>query len=123
MIRAYNPDPRVDLFEELGAPRNEGSEDDKEDVDDADLPSDVELDFAEQHDRYLKNPDERADEDPDSEVGDAYANDTRHFGDGHEQEESDLRPYDDELDAFIGLSVNNKRGDQGLPAGGAPNMA
>ena len=48
MRRAYAVDlQNVDLFEELGAPRNEGSEEDKEDVDDADLPSDVELDFRE----------------------------------------------------------------------------
>ena len=73
------------MLEELEAPRNEASEEDKEDVDDADLPSDLELDFEELRDRYPKNPDERDGEDPDGEVGDAYANDIRHVagGGGH----------------------------------------
>ena len=72
----------LDLFEELDAPRNTGSDDGKEDADDTEYGR--EADFHGQYAQYLKaakqNHDENEEGDEESQIGNSYANEQRLAG-------------------------------------------
>jgi len=98
----------LDLFEELDAPRNTGSDEGKEDADDIEYGR--EADFHAQYQKYLQhtkqNHDDDEDGDRDSQIGNSYANEQRLAGATYDEENKyessnqTLRPYDDEFTPY-----------------------